>query len=388
MTYKLAQNTISNEDIDSLVEWLKTYPPLTMPAGSLTKKFEEEWSKKIGVKYSVFCNSGSSANLLAYSALSYKYSDLQNVFLSASGWATTLSPILQLDNLFPFVLEVDKDTFGIDIVNLKYVLEHNLDTNILVVLVHTLGIPNNMDAILELQKKYNFLLMEDCCPAVGSKYKNRYVGTFGNVSTFSLYYGHQLSTIEGGMVCTNDEELYNLLLMLRSHGWSKDLSKEAREILEKKWDILEHHSSFTFYVSGYNLRPTEINSFLGLKQVNKLDEVVSARNERFWYYHRKLKNYFIVPNPPEDSTVSCITFPCICFDQSIDSIVSKLKKNNIETRPISGGSLGKQPMFQNCIRQRVNYPFADLLDSNGFVLPCHPEISFEDIDFICNLLIN
>lgn len=386
MKYYLAQDTISKEDYDSLSDWLKTYPSLTMAMGNLTKKFEEEWSKKIGVKYSVFCNSGSSANLLAYSALLniYQLEDFKTI-LSAAGWITTISPTLQL-GLTPHLCEVDSETFGIDMEDLERSLRRGAPA--LVVLVHTLGVPNNMDQVLELQKKYNFLLMEDACPAVGSKYRDKYVGTFGDVGTFSFYYGHQLSTVEGGMVCTNREDIYEQLLMLRSHGWSRNLSDRRKKELEGLYNIPEYQSLFTFYSIGYNLRPTEINSFLGLRQLKKLDFTVESRDEKFWYYRHRLKDRFIVQNPSENSIVSCISFPCIASSiKERDEIYKILKENEIETRPVSGGSLGLQPFWQIHNHAPWHMPFADDLHNKGFVLPCHPSLNFSDIDFICSTLL-
>jgi CDP-6-deoxy-D-xylo-4-hexulose-3-dehydrase len=389
MKYKLAQNTIPKEDIDKLIEWLKTYPPLTMAAGTLTKQFEEEWSKTIGVRYSVFCNSGSSANLLAYSAIINTSSPSfykKHVVLCSAGWSTTLSPLLERQ--IPCVLcDADRDTFGIDMKSLKYLLD-TMDIS-LVVLVHTLGVPNRMNEILGLKELYGFLLMEDSCPAVGSKYNDQYTGTFGDISTFSFYYGHQLSTIEGGMVCTNDESLYHALLTLRSHGWGKNLPLNIRHEAELQNRIDEHHSDFTFYSDGYNLRPTEINAFLGLEQIKRLPYITNVRNFNFQHYRNLLKNKFIVQNPPMHSTVSCITFPFITNGAAeARKVFEVLKKEEIETRPISGGSLGLQPFWFAYNGDYSSFSFADKLHKFGFVLPCHPEMRLEDIDYICDLLLN
>lgn len=387
--YKLAGNTISNNDIDLLAEWLKTYPPLTMASGGLTKKFEEEWSKKVGVKYSIFCNSGSSANLLAYSALLNLHPELKKSFtaLCTAGWATTISPTFQL-GLNPVLIDVDPTTFGMSIDILEEKLKKR-EGILLVVLVSTLGFPPDIYRIMELQKKYGFLLFEDACPAVGSKYDNKYIGTFGDVGTFSFYYGHQISTIEGGMVCTNHESIYEELLMLRSHGWAKDLGNSSRGTLEKTWNVSEHSSLFTFYNAGYNLRPTEINSFLGLRQINILDKIAKKRHENFIYYLEKFRDSNLITQkyPLDGTTVSCITFPFIAKNKDISKEVRrKLIENGIETRPISGGSLGLQPVWYMNKKNFFSQPFANLLHNNGFVLPCHPEISFDDIDNICNKL--
>lgn len=388
MIYKLAQNTIPKEDIMQLSDWLQTNPPLTMAAGNLTKKFEETWSKKIGVKYSIFCNSGSSANLLAYSAILNLFRNLKKIILCSAGWATTLSPIIQL-GLTPMPTEVDINTFGINLESLETQIKKiPPSTPILVTLVHTLGIPNYIDEILELQKKYNFLLMEDACPAVGSKYNHKYVGSFGDISTFSFYYGHQISTIEGGMVCTNNKKIYDNLLMLRSHGWAKDLDKITRDEFEKKYNIASYQSDFTFYSTGYNLRPTEINAFLGLKQIEKLDVIATKRDNNFWEYRNYLKEKFIVPTPPKNSKISCITFPVITRKKSDRFAVYEiLKENKIETRPISGGNLIQQPIWNISNQTHYNYLFAREIHNNGFVLPCHPEITSSDILYICDLLL-
>src|ERR1041384_5033662 len=210
--YEPAVDTITDQDVEHLISWLRGFPRLTM--AEVTKQFERAWSEWLGVKYSVFCNSGSAANLLMYAAVdSTKRTGNRKVVVPSVGWATTVAPAIQL-NYQPIMCEADPDTYGLDVRHLSQILTKERPAA--VILVHVLGTPNNMGPILELQKQYGFQLMEDCCASHGARHKGQLVGSFGNLSSFSFYYGHHMSTIEGGMVCTNDEELYYHLLMLRS----------------------------------------------------------------------------------------------------------------------------------------------------------------------------
>ena len=233
--YHLAEDTIDEEDIDHLVQWLKTYPRLTQ--GEVTLQFEDRWSQWLGKQSSVFCNSGSSANLLMYAALK-ESGRLENMkaIVPSVGWVTTVAPAMQL-GFEPIMCEADSATFALDLNHLEDLIRQHQPST--VVLVQVLGVPANMDEMMALQQQHGFFLLEDTCAAIGARYKQRYLGSFGDMGSFSFYFGHQMSTIEGGMVSTDDKEFSDLLLMLRSHGWSKDLDRESHDRLVTEHGIAE-----------------------------------------------------------------------------------------------------------------------------------------------------
>jgi CDP-6-deoxy-D-xylo-4-hexulose-3-dehydrase len=242
MNIKLVKDTIDSQDINNLIEWLKTNPKLTK--GELTVEFEKQWSEWLGVKYSVFVNSGSSANLAAiYSLLLSGKLKNNKIVVPAVSWVTTVTPAIQL-GLEPIMCECDEKNLGLDIAHLESIIKNENPSAI--ILVHVLGLPNHMDEIVKLCKENNVLLVEDSCESIGSKYNDKMIGTFGDMSTFSFYFGHHMSTIEGGMISTNDEDLYHILLSIRSHGWDRDLPSEKQSELRKKYNIQNFRSLYTF----------------------------------------------------------------------------------------------------------------------------------------------
>mgnify|MGYP003119857856 FL=1 len=203
--YPLAKETINEEDIDALCEWLRTYPRLTKD--KLTWEVEEKWAEYIGTNYAVFNNSGSSANLLMVAAaLQAGRIPNKKIVVPSVGWVTTISPAIQL-GLEPIMVGADPETYGMDLDQLEAVCER--DRPDAVIFVQVLGVPHHKERLLALKEKYGFILLEDACAALGASYADgSMVGTVGDMSSFSFYFGHQLSTIEGGMVNTNDPELY------------------------------------------------------------------------------------------------------------------------------------------------------------------------------------
>jgi CDP-6-deoxy-D-xylo-4-hexulose-3-dehydrase len=223
--YLLAENTIDTGDLHELIEWLKTNPWLTL--GPLTQKLEAGWAQWLGRQHALFVNSGSSANLLMYYAalLSGRLSN-RKIVVPAVSWATTVAPAIQF-GFEPILCDADSNTFGLDPNHLAALLERHEPAA--VILVHVLGVPVDMEPVLRLKERHGFFLMEDACAATGSLYNGRHVGTFGELSSFSFFFGHHLSTIEGGMVCTDDEELEDILLQIRAHGWQKTWTGRRRK---------------------------------------------------------------------------------------------------------------------------------------------------------------
>jgi len=382
--YHLAEDTIDKNDIDQLIEWLKTYPRLTK--GDLTFAFEKKWSDWVGKKYSVFCNSGSSANLLMfYTLLLSGVLKNKKVIVPSVGWVTTIAPAIQL-GFEPIMCEADKDTFGLDLNHLEELLKkHNPSA---VIMVQVLGVPHKMDELLVLKEKYGFILLEDACAAMGASYHGKRVGAFGDMSSFSLYFGHQISTIEGGLVSTDNKLFNNILLLLRSHGWSKDLDKESHNQLVKKYNIDDFHSPFVFYEPGFNFRSTDLNAFLGIRQIDKMDWLISRRQENHGIYKKLLGDYLYSQKAPSDSVICSIHFGALAKDaEERRKIVTALEENGVETRIFSAGNLGLHPFWYNRYG-KASFPMADRIHHTGFFLPNNPSLTPKDIEFISNVVLN
>jgi CDP-6-deoxy-D-xylo-4-hexulose-3-dehydrase len=374
----LQRDTINNTDIDRLIEWLKTYPRLTK--GNVTLEFEKKWAKWLGTKYSVFVNSGSSANLLMLYALIISGRMKNNkVVLPGLCWATDLAPILQL-NLEPILCDVDLETLAVDLDELEKIFIEEKPSTLL--LVSILGFSPKMNEILELCKKYDVILLEDNCESLGTEYDNKKLGGFGLMSSFSTYFGHHISTIEGGIVCTNDNEMNDLLLSIRSHGWDRDLSIKKQKELREKNNISDFDAFYTFYYPGFNLRSTDLQAYIGLGQLEKLDFIIEKRFENYKKFHSEIKNDFWKPSMV-GSLTSNFCVPIIHPNK--DKIIKKLIENGIECRPLVCGSMGRQPFYTERygIKELKN---CDLIDRLGIYVPNNHSLSNEELQFIINTI--
>ena len=379
----LAQDTIDRQDIDRLIDWLRTYPRLTK--GAVTIDFEQRWGCWLGRSRSVHCNSGSSANLLMYDALLISRR-LRNkkVIVPSVGWVTSIAPAIQL-GFEPIMCEADPDTFGLDLNHLEVLLQrHEAHT---VMLVQVLGVPHKMNEIIKLKERYGFILLEDACAAIGATYEGKKVGTFGDMASFSFYFGHQMSTIEGGMVSTDDQRFHDLLLMLRSHGWSKDLDRKTHQELVELHHIDDFHSPFVFYEPGFNLRSTDLNAFIGLGQLDKLDWMTRQRQAHHEQYVQALGGRFVIQRPPQGATAASISFGLLA-DASAQrcAIVKALSEQGIETRIFSAGNLGLHPFWINRYG-KASFPVADRIHHCGFFLPNHASMNNEDVSFIARVVL-
>jgi len=367
----LVKDTIDNNDIDNLIEWLKTYPRLTK--GDLTIEFEKIWSKWLGVKYSIFINSGSSANLaMIYSLLQSNRLKNNKIIVPSVSWVTTVTPTIQF-GMQPILCECDKNTLGLDVEHFeKLCKEHNPSV---VILVHVLGFPNKMKEISDICNKYNVILLEDSCETVGSTYNNKKTGTFGLMSSFSFYFGHHISTIEGGMICTDNKELYNILLSIRSHGWSRDLDLDTQKKLKDEYKIDDFKSLYTFFYPGFNLRSTDLQAKIGIEQMKKLDEHNIIRSKNFKIYQDNIFNDYwkIMPEP---GFISNFNYPII--HPKKNEIVKKLQENNIECRPLVCGSIGQQPFWKNLYGE-TNFDFANKVDQLGLYVPNNHQITEDEL---------
>lgn len=380
----LAEDTIDNKDIDRLVAWLKTYPRLTK--GKVTLEFEEKWSKWVGVEHSVFCNSGSSANLLMYYAL-LSSGGLKNkkVVVPSVGWVTSIAPAIQF-GFTPVMCEADPETFGLDLNHLESLLKEHEPATVL--MVQVLGVPHKMEEMAALKKKYGFILLEDACAAIGASYRGRKVGSFGDMASFSSYFGHQFSTIEGGIVSTNDKRFNDCLLMLRSHGWSKDLDRATHDDYVRRYNIEDFHSPFVFYLPGFNVRSTDLNAYIGLGQIDKLDWIIRRRQENHARYKKHLGEKLMIQRCDPESTVCSIHFGAVAAStEERRRIVACLVENGIETRIFSAGNLGLHPFWYERYG-KGSFPVADRIHHCGFFLPNNPSLTLENVGFICGVVLD
>lgn len=372
-TVKLADNTISEEEIRSLAGWLQEGKQLTK--GPLTREFEAEFAAYTGTKYSIMVNSGSSANLLmAYSLLEAGYLRNKKVIVPAVSWITTLSPFVQM-GFECFLCDSDAQDLGVDLNHLETLLKKERPA--LLILVHILGHPNQMDAIHRLCAQYGCLVIEDACEALGSEYKGKKTGALSLAGSFSFYYGHHISSIEGGAITLSDDKLYSVMLSIRSHGWSRDVLEVDRQAWKREYQIDDFREFYSFYYAGYNLRSTDLNAYLGRLQLKRLPEIAKVRARNFELYRQALPEFFAQHSP--DSFVSSFSFGTFAANRL--ELSKHLLARGIECRPLVCGSMGRQPFWIKKFGV-THLPVADKVHDYGLYLPNHANITPDDVAYV------
>tara|TARA_R100000995_G_scaffold72547_1_gene41322 strand:- start:44 stop:1012 length:969 start_codon:yes stop_codon:yes gene_type:complete len=303
-----------------------------------------------------------------------------DIIIPSLSWSTSLAPAIQF-GLNPILCDCNKEDLSVDLTHLENLIKERKPKCMMIVPI--LGLVPQMDKIMDMCEKYNIILIEDACESLGSKFNGKKLGSFGLMSTFSTYFGHHISTIEGGMVCTNDDKFANLLKSLRSHGWDRDMDVETQDELRKKYNVDEFNSQYTFYHTGFNLRSTDLQAFLGIGQLEKLPMVVKNRNENFKLYYELLDDSFWKPELRVSDYISNFAFPII--HKNRNTIVKVLNENNIENRPLLAGSLGKQPYWFNKF-DVTTLPNVDDIDEYGLYLPNNHEMTVDEIKKICEVL--
>jgi CDP-4-dehydro-6-deoxyglucose reductase, E1 len=380
---KLVSDTINKNDINSLIKWLNQDEIPRLTKGDLTWELEEKWAKKIGTKYSIYVNSGSSSILLTLAALQHTNRLKNNkVIVPGLSWATDVSSPMLL-GMEPILCDCNLEDLSCDLAHLeKLFIDHSPSSFIL---VSPLGLVPDMKKILDLCNKYSVILLEDVCESMGSKYNNEYLGFFGFASFFSMYFGHHLSTIEGGFINTNDEDFYYALLMMRSHGWDRDLPKDVQEKLRTENNVNEFDSLYTFYLPGFNLRATDLQAFIGLKAIDKLDEYTKKRNNNFKLYKSLINNNQLTIKDKKTDFISNFAYPVV--NKNRVNIIENLIKNNIEVRPLIAGDMSKKPMWIKNYGE-IKLPNCILVNEYGFYIPNHQDLTSEQIEFISNIVTN
>jgi len=382
--YELASSSWDQAELDAIARVIKS-DSYTM--GEQVAEFERAFAEKFGAKYAVMVNSGSSANLLAVAALFYKSdSPLKagdEVIVPSLSWSTTYYPLHQYGLKQVFV-DIDVETLNLDVMKLEAALSEKTRA---IFIPNILGNPAALDEIDKFCKQHGLYLLEDNCESMGAELNNKSAGTFGLVGTFSTFFSHHIATMEGGVVTTDDEEIYHLLLCLRSHGWTRHLPE--KNLLCKK-DTNPFYESFRFILPGYNVRPTEMSGAIGLEQLKKLDSFVCERRKNAEYMR------FIFESDPrfylqkENGSSSWFGFSFVLKDggkNQRDKIVDKLYRNGIAVRPVVSGNFLKNEVLKYMDHRIVGeHRSSELIDQNGFFVGNHHYEIKEQLDYLKEVL--
>tara|TARA_Y100000590_G_scaffold268097_1_gene301089 strand:- start:827 stop:2089 length:1263 start_codon:yes stop_codon:yes gene_type:complete len=391
--YPLLDNAFSKED---LISGIKVLASGQITMSKKTKDFEKEFARKLGIKYALMVNSGSSANLLASFAAcnplrKNRFKPGDEVLIPALCWSTSLWPLVQ-SGLKPVFVDIDKDTLN---VNPNLLIKKISKKTKVIMLVHILGNSTDILKIKKIAQRKKIILIEDTCEALGSKFKKKYLGTFGDFGTFSFYYSHQITSGEGGMIVCNNKDDHDLLYSMRSHGWSRNLKNQKK--IEKKFPSID--PKFIFVNSGFNLRPTDVVAAIGNSQLKRLDKFIKIRDEN----NLKIKNALIKskkwsnqfsfqkinPNVKE----SLFGFPIFIhkrFLKKKKKFLKFLDDKGVETRPIISGNFLNQPSTKlyKLNKNNEKFPQAQEVENLGFFIGLHTKrIKNETLNKLVNILL-
>jgi len=387
-TVPLNGSTLGIEEEEA---WKRVWKSGRLTMGNECLAFEKAFAEYVGTDHAVFVNSGSSANLLAFFALANPRLPLSKgrqplkpgdeVLVPAVTWSTSVWPILQAGAI-PVFVDVDPKTLQTDLSRLEEAISPKTKA---ICIVHLLGGSCNMDALLRFADKHNLWVVEDTCEALGSRWKGSALGSLGTMGTYSFYFSHHMTTIEGGMVVTQDEGLADLLRALRAHGWTRHLSKPPE--LGPRYAGLDPR--FCFINMGFNVRPTEINAVLGLEQLKKLEAFNKQRREIFAVWQKGLERWvraghFAVQAFEEGVDAAPFAFPIVCATaEGRNALQAHLEGAGIETRPLVCGNLLRQPAFEFLpYRAPAALPGADALHERGLYWGLHPVLTEEEVAYV------
>ena len=386
MKYPLMRNNILREDLDSVIQHLQQDDPI-LANGPYVKTFEEEWSKWLGVKYSVFVNSGSSANLLTMAKLKIRYPEGGEVIVPTLTWISDISSVLQ-NGFTPIFVDTDPHSLSM---NNKEVLSKITSNTRAVFLTHTQGFDGLTDELINELKEQNIPLIEDVCESHGATHNGQKTGSIGWISNFSFFYAHHMSTIEGGMISTNDREVYQQLRMLRSHGLVRESNDPEihKAYQEANPDL---NPDFIFSFPAYNVRNTEIGAILGLSQLNRLDYIIQKRTKNFYRFLEQIdSNKYRTDFKLEGSSNYAFNLILKKPDNNfVERLMVKMSESGIEYRRGSagGGNQTRQPYIKKILPENsyLNFPETEYIHFYGFYLGNFPDLKVKDIDDICNIL--
>lgn len=382
--YPLASSTWDEKEIDAINRVIAK-DMYTMGEG--VKQFEENFATYVKSKYAVMVNSGSSANLIAVAAMFFtknpKLKRGDEVIVPAVSWSTTYYPLAQYGLKLKFV-DVDLYTLNFDLEQLKKAVSENTK---MILAVNLLGNPNDFDAIKEIIGDKDIILMEDNCESMGAEFKGKQAGTFGLVGTFSTFYSHHMATMEGGLIVTDDAEMYHVMICLRAHGWTRHLPKE-NHVSNKSDNAFDE--SFRFILPGYNVRPVEMSGEIGVEQLKKLPSFLEYRRKNAELFVTLFKNHkdFYIQKDIDNSSwfgFSFIIKPESTLDRT--EIIKKLETNDIDCRPIVTGDFTKNEVLKyfdyEIFGEMKN---AQYLDKKGFFVGNHQVDLTKEINHLFEVL--
>lgn len=386
MKYPLMKNNILKSDLNQIIKYLKKKNPI-LTQNKNVKKFELKWSNWLGVKYSVFVNSGSSANFLSIAILKSEFPKGGEIIVPSFTWVSDIVSIIH-HGFKPIFVDIDFVNLSM---NEKEILKKINKNTIAVFLTHAQGFNGLSNYLLKILRKKKILLLEDVCESHGAMFYKKKLGSYGYISNFSFYYAHHMSTIEGGMICTNDKIVYEKARMLRSHGLVREINDSSlkKNFINKYKDL---NPQFIFKMPGFNLRNNEIGAILGLNQLKRLDKNIKKRNLNHKYFLSRIdKTKFYTDFNLEGS--SNYAFNLIMKeknDKFVKKLMYNLNKNGIEFRrgSVGGGNQLRQPYLKNIMKE-INpkkFPVTDHIHFYGFYIGNYPELSKKDIDYICNTI--
>lgn len=378
--WKLQENFIDRPQIDILINFIKTTQRYTQ--FTEVKKFENAWSQWQGCKYSVFVNSGSSANLVILDLLKefYKWQNGDEIIVPVVTWPTDISSVLQF-GLKPVFVDVNLQDLSFDYDDLEKKISSKTRA---IFLTHLLGIPADIEKIKKIIVKKNIQLIEDCCESHGATINGKKIGNFGICSSFSFYWGHHISTVEGGMICTDDEKIYKLAILKRSHGLARELPKKYHPYYKRRYKDIDFR--FLFLTSGFNVRNTELGAVLGLTQLQHLDRYIAIRNNNYKKFTNTLssyRNFFLIPY--KDGLSSFVLPFFLKHNKDKENLQKYLTNKDIESRPIVAGNLLKQP-FLKSFSVPDKFPNANFIHTNGFYIGNNQFVDKIRLDYLKNVL--
>ena len=386
LNWPLMKNNIAREDLDAVCDLLQQEDPILTQSKNV-RAFEEEWSRWLGVQYSVFVNSGSSANLVTLAALRELHGAGGEIIVPAITWVSDISAVLH-NGFEPVFVDINPQTLGMDN---NLILEKLTSKTRAVFLTHVLGYNALSQPLLDELKRRKIPLIEDVCESHGATFQNRKLGTFGLASNFSFYYAHHLSTIEGGMVCTDDADLYETVRMLRGHGMVREIDCNGR-----KFDYIDEYPDlnpeFIFAFPAYNVRSTEINAVIGRSQLKRLDDGNRRRTENLKLFLKHLDpDLYRTDFDIEGSSNYAFTLILKDADDALcNRVMSTLRKHGVEFRrgTAGGGNQLRQPYLRRILGADAwkQCPLADHVHFYGFYIGNYPTLDRERILKLCELL--
>lgn len=384
LNWPLMENNITGEDLAVLIEFLKDAPRLTQSDN--VEVFESEWSEWLGVRHSVYVNSGASANLITMAALKHLYGGGE-IIVPPLTWVSDIASVIQ-NGFEPVFVDITPMNLCLDV---DQTITRLTDQTRAVFITYVQGFNGLTDRMLQVLKEKNIPLIEDVCESHGAKFKGQKLGSFGLISNFSFYFAHHMSTIEGGMVCTNDETVYETLRMLRSHGMVREaVSKKLKQKYSKEYPDLS--PDFIFAYPAYNVRNTEIGAVLGRSQLKRLDHNNVKRRRNFELFLKNLdSNKYKTDFDLEGSCNYAFNLVIKEPDPDFrDKVEKAMKEAEVEFRRGSsgGGNQLRQPYLRGILpeKEHEKYPEVEHIHFYGYYIGNYPYLKEQKIIHLCNIL--